>query len=374
MNNLFKYTINVRRLFVFFCSFFIFFIILFSHKFCNLKEHHALTICTFADLIKPEMIDKFKEKTGMNVIVKYCELDAEFWTQLSTNNGEGFDLITPVDGIVARLKNANLLKKIDKSKIENISGIDDKFLSKEFDKNLDYCLPFAWTYYAIGYKKKFFENANKLPNSLQAIFEPNKFFVNYLDLLTNYKIAFFEDNPLEMLFLAGQYLLGDEIETLNQTAMQDLVKATFIQMKNNWLYAFVAANMQYYLSAVVPVVISYASMLKDLVEESPEEFGILFPKEGSVLVQQNFCIPKGAIHENEAHEFINFFLSEEMLKDVFDSSGYLPVKTEALIDIKNENPGFGDLIPNQEQFDKLIFVKQLFSAEKTEEIWLSIKS
>src|SRR3546814_20055715 len=39
-----------------------------------------------------------------------------------------------------------------------------------------------------------------------------------------------------------------------------------------------------------------------------DDIGYILPKEGGLLWQDSFCIPTGAPHVEEAHEFINYIL------------------------------------------------------------------
>jgi spermidine/putrescine transport system substrate-binding protein len=331
-----------------------------------------LNICTFADLISEDLLEQFTKETGIKVNCKYCELDSEIWTQLSMSEGKGLDIVTPIDATAARLTKAKLLQKVNKKLLPSLGGYHQVFLNKDFDPDLEYNTPFAWTYYAIGYNKSFFEPYEVVPTSLQAIFEPDKVFKNNLELLNSYKVIILEDNPQELLFLGALYNSGT-IANLTQPEERKKIKKLFIAQKRNWLYAYVSANMQYYLNSVVPVAITFAALLKELIDEERESFGCCFPEEGSALVAQNFCIPVGSKNVEAAHKFINFFMSDKMLLEVFNSSGYLPVKENLLTVLKEENPDLESFIPTEEQMQKLVSSNSIMTDREIQHTWLAVK-
>jgi spermidine/putrescine-binding protein len=337
-----------------------------------LRPKNELNVCTFADLIDVELIERFEEETGIKVNCKYCELDPEMWTQLVATGGKGLDLITPADFVAKRLLNAGLLQKIDKSLLSNLGDYHEIFLDKEFDKELDYCVPFGWNYYAIGYNKKFFAPHGITPTSLQSVFEPEKSFFDVPALLSNYKVAVFEDNPHELISLGSLYLFGS-VGKLAEAGVSSKVIDLFVTHKRLWLYAYVSANMKYYLSSVVPIVISMASLLKDLLEEDGDTFGSCVPQEGTIFVPQNFCIPKGAKNLSAVHKFIDYFMSSDMLLEVFHAGGYLPVKKSLLRSLKEE-AALCTLIPSEKEMKKLLPGTIPLTPRQVEQAWLAVKS
>ncbi len=366
--------VNIARITIFSFYLTLIFILLFVPKLVKyFSPRDELSICTFADLMPIDLIEKFEKETGIKVNVKYCELDPEFWAQLALNNGKGLDLVTPTDFIASRLVKAGLLQKVDKSLLSNMVGFHEKFLRKDFDQDLDYCIPFSWNYYAIGYNKEFFQKYNQPePTSLQAVFEPQAFFDNP-EMLQKYKVALFEDNAQELIFLGALHLFK-EIPTAFSVLDQKRIKDLFIQHKHNWLYAFVSANMSYYLNSVVPVVLCFASLLKNLLEDNFEKIGSFYPKEGSVVVPQSFCIPIGAKNLKAVHKFIDFFIENQLQLEVFDAGGYLPVKSELLKSLRTDRPEFFNFIPSAEEMENLVFINQVMSLEETEQLWMGIKS
>lgn len=337
------------------------------------RPSNELNICTFADLIDldAKYFERFEQKTGIRVNVKYVELDSEILVQLVAGKGAGFDLVTPSDVIVSQLVKAGLLQKLNYQLLEKKVRSHDTLSKKDFDPGLNYCLPFAWTYYSIGYNKSYFEGSGVVPDSLQAIFDPDVFFGDHTELLKNYKVALLEDNPQELLLIGGLYLFGD-VSGLTERSQVARIIDLYGQHKHRWLYAYISSNMLYYLSSVVPVVLSFTSTLKRAIEEDSSVFGSACPKEGSVLVPQNFCIPSGAKNVEAAHKLIDFFMSDEVLEEIFETSGYIPADDKMLKQLRN-NHEFGALVPNESLLEKMIPVTRNFSFREIERAWLAVK-
>ncbi len=333
-----------------------------------LRKKEELVLYTFADLLDNELIEKFEKQHGIKVNVKNFELDSEIWTQLFINKGAGADLITPSSNIVTRLSKAELIQKIDFSRLSNADNLHPLFCDKRQDCIIKSCsVPFAWSFYALGYNKKSIEKLQRKPSSLAAIFDPGKYFgVSSSD----YKVVIYEDNPQELLLLGSLFLYGHAKKSFDHETLKE-IKRLYSVHKHKWLYSYINANIMYYLTFAVPVLLTFASHLKNIIEEHPEDFDMAIPEEGSVLVLQNFAIPKKSKNVDAAYKFINYIMQDSVMMDFFNYYGYLPAKKNVLDEIRQN---FSRFVPSEEQMKRFISVDQNITPEQAESFWIGVKS
>jgi spermidine/putrescine transport system substrate-binding protein len=120
-----------------------------------------LYIYNWADYIDPETINDFEqyyyEQTGKNLNVVYSTFDTnEVMLTQVMNNDERMDLLCPSEYAIERLVRNNMLMELDKTKLHNISNIDQRIYDKVdavFDDIVinntqialsDYFVPYMW--------------------------------------------------------------------------------------------------------------------------------------------------------------------------------------------------------------------------------------
>lgn len=325
----------------------------------------VLTVCTFQDVINPDIFEQFQEATGIKVDMKYCDSDNELWSQLYLNRGQGFDLVTAADLTVNRLKRNGLLQQVDKTRLSNLDLIAPRFLGKPNDPENDYGIPFVWTYYCLGLYKPFFQD-HELPDSLAYVYEPNADFLERDGL----RFCVFEDNPYDLIFIGALYRFGD-VQNLGSEPRFSELKSV-MEHQHRQVYAYINANTAFYLSSMVPMALTNASQMRMLMQESPEEYAMVFPKEGSLMDTQNLCIPIGAKHVELAHKLIDFLLQRDIGLQVFQEGGFLPVHNDVIEGVHEICPDF--YYPTDEDFTKIVNTNQSLKPEQAELIWLDAKT
>ena len=64
------------------------------------------------------------------------------YTKLSS--GASYDVLVPSDYMIQRLIEEDLLQKIDLTKVPNVSNLMNTTINKEYDKNMEYSVPYFW--------------------------------------------------------------------------------------------------------------------------------------------------------------------------------------------------------------------------------------
>jgi spermidine/putrescine transport system substrate-binding protein len=345
-----------------FIGFFVF--VLYVPRFFDnlLPKKDVISFYTFSDLVSPELIKEFEEQEGVTVKLKYADNDIEFWSQLYATGGRDYDLVTPTDFVVKVLLEKNLLQKVKTDCLENVSKLDSFFFHKDLVEG--FYLPFAWSFYGIAFNKK--KLGELCSDSLVYVFQPEK--VLSSEQMKNYKICVLEENPQDLLSLAGIY----QFASTNISSEKRLKSATqmLIEQKK-CVYAYVASNLKFYLSAGAPVALTQASLVKSLLDEDQGSYGFVFPKEGSLLMVQNFCIPRKAKRPDLAHKLINFFISHRASEETARLTGYLPINKDSLANVRKHSSS--ELVPTECQMKKLYRFDLSLQLRDAEEAWQRVK-
>lgn len=332
------------------------------------QDENTLTICTFSDIVGPELINKFEKKFNAKIKVKYCDSDAEFWSQLYINKGKGFDIVTPADYVVDNLVKFDLLQKIHPFFRKKANAENSMVFS---EKNSDYKIPFAWTFYGIIYNKLYFEKYNSNLNSWSFIFQP-EIPISMSKISDNYKVVILEDNPQDIIFLAHLYLFKN-VSGINSKYNQNAVKK-LLQIQRKYLYAYILSDIDYYLDGIAPAGLTVVnSQVRKTVLKKSKKMHFTIPSEGTVYFSQNFCIPKGAENVKLAYKFIDFCMKEEGMKSIFHHSGYLPVNYEMAKNVCF-NIMHSSLWPNKVQTKKMFPITSKLSYKDAEDIWTQVKA
>ena len=352
----------ISRSWIFFVTSLVIFISLYFFSIFKLHSEQEICVCTFADLLNKEIVSEFEKETGIKVLLKYCEFDSEFLSQMSSFSGKNIDLVTPTNFIAKKLlKKALIDDFIDTSSIKNLKSVHPKFKNgyASLEKS---SIPFAWTYYIMAYNPAFFEN--ETPKKLAAIFDAAQEFKSD-SLLKKYKFSIFEDNPLEIISLLSLFAFGKTGELTSQEKLTQALKKLGNYKKH--LNSYISSNLDYHLKFTSPLILTHASLFKKTENKS---LTFCVPEEGTLIVPQFFCISKNSSKKELAIKFINFILQEKIMTQIFQKSGYLPCN-ENLLKCLEEDP----LVPTRLDLDKKFFIiEDSVDSSFVESCWFYIKN
>lgn len=126
---------------------------------CGNREQ-ILKIYNWGEYMDPEVYEGFEdwyyEQTGKTIKVKYKEFDTNesMYTEISVNKAD-YDLVCPSDYMVERMRNAGLLKPLNKKiftadKELYYDGLWD-MVNDSVDPGLAYSMPYVWGTFGIMY-------------------------------------------------------------------------------------------------------------------------------------------------------------------------------------------------------------------------------
>ncbi len=275
-------------------------------------QDKVVNVYNWSDYVGDGVLDDFTKETGIKVVYDVYDSMEMMETKLLAG-GSGYDVIVPTDRNLARLIQANVLQKLDMSKIPNVQyqwkEIADRLAT--YDPGLEHAANYMWGTTGIGYNvDKIKERMPEAPlNSWAMIFDPaviSRFADCGIQVL---------DSADDMIPAALNYLglppNSKKSEDLQKAG--DLLKSvrTHIQKFHSSEYINALANGDICLA------VGYSGdvlQARDRASEADNGVNIQYsiPKEGALMWLDSFAIPADAPHYDNANAFINFMLKPEI--------------------------------------------------------------
>jgi spermidine/putrescine transport system substrate-binding protein len=296
-----------------------------------------------------KLLSNFEKKYNVNIDYQYIDTVDEIREKLVAGQ---YDVVMVPDYLVKKLLKENLLSKLKKEQLTNLSLIEEGFSTPYYDPKLEYCVPFSWGTVGVGYNKKYVTKEEA--SSWNVLFDQK--FKGKISML---------DVPKE-LFVAALKSLGYSINTTNVKELKT-AKEKLIEQKP--LVKMYSSNFRDPL-AKEEIWIAQGwngDMVKAKAANPNIEYSI--PKEGSSAWKDNFCVHSKSTNVELATQFINFVSSPEMAALFTNEAQYAsPVKgTDPFLkdDIKNNL----SIFPAPEQVRTLEFYGDTDNTKFYTETW-----
>lgn len=317
----------------------------------------VLNVYNVGDYIDEELITKFEEETGIDVLYETYDTN-EMMYQKVKSGSTNYDLVFPSDYMVEKMKSEDLIQKIDFKNIPNIKYIDKTFLNPIYDENNEYSVPYMWGTFGILYNKNM-------------VTDP----VDSWDILWNPKYSgniMMFDSVRDTTAIALKKL-GYSINTTNPKEVNE-AKELLIKQKDLVMAYVNDEGKDRLLAGEAAMGIIYSGDAVTLMDQDSNlEYAI--PKEGTNKWVDAMCIPKTAQNKEQAEMFINFLLDPENAKVNAEYIGYSIPNTGALKLLDEETISNPVAYPSKELLDKCeTFVDLGNDIKIYDRAWIELKS
>jgi len=341
-------------------------------------EEPILNVYNWSDYIGKDTVAKFQAATGIKVNYDVYDQNETLEGKLSAGHS-GYDVVVPSTiPYLARMIQAKIFLKLDKSKLTNYGNLDPQILANAAaaDPGNAYGVPYMWGTTGIGYnidKVKKVLGAGAPVDSLSLIFDPanaKKLAACGISLLDTADEVF----PAALAYQGHPPLSRDEKDL---ELAGDTVKKVrpFIKKFHSSQYINDLANGD------LCVAFGYSGDIfqaKQRAEDAKNKVKIAFtiPKEGAMLWIDQMAIPADAPHPDNAHKFINFILRPEIAAGISNEVAYANPNAKAtpLVDPEiRKNP---NIYPSAAVKQRLFFdtpASQQYERARTR-LWTKVKT
>lgn len=320
-------------------------------------EKASLNVLNWSSYIPDEVVRDFEKETGIKVNYGTYSSNEELLAKISSAKEGTYDLIFPSDYMIELMINRNMLERLEKSNLENINNINEKYLNLEFDKNNDYSLPFLAASTVIAY------NTNKIEDNI----------TSYNDLLNSkYKenIVLIDDQRI-IIGMALQALGYD----MNDTDINHLsqAKTWLLKLKKN-VKAFDSDSPKTFLiNGEVDIAVLWNAEAAIAMRENGA-IKAIFPTDGFAISIDNYAIPVGAKNTENAYKFIDYLLREDVMKKIIEDYPYKNInkKTDEILSYDYLSNNAANI--DDETYIRGSFVKNIGeSIRNYDKLWAEIK-
>ena len=323
------------------------------------KNSNVLYVYNWGDYIDPELLTKFKEETGIDVKYDVYDTNEIMYQKLNSGN-VSYDIVIPSDYMIEKMKEEDMLAKIDYSNIPNYKYIGEQFKNLAYDPTNEYSVPYMWGTVGIIYNTK---RVSDPVDSWNILWNPK------------YKDQVIMPDSVRDAMAVAEKKLGYSLNTENLDQIEDAKKELMTQKKDGLILAYMVDQVKdAMVGGEASLAVAWSGDAVTMIERNPD-LAYAIPKEGSNKWFDAIAIPKNAKHKENAEKFINFLCDPENAEQNVEYIGYSTPNTAAYEllpeDIKNDKVAY----PDEESLKNCEVFIDLPSKilRKYDEAWLEIK-
>jgi spermidine/putrescine transport system substrate-binding protein len=248
----------------------------------------VLSVYTWSDFIKPELIGRFERERGCRVVLDTFESNEAMYAKLRAG-ATGYDILTPSSYMVSLMRAQGLLRRLDRSLLPNLAHVDPDYLAMAIDGAMDHSAPYMITNTGIAYLE-----------GRVADVVPSWRMFGRTDLRG--RMTMFND--MRETIGAALKTLGYSINTASAAELAE-AEVLLLEWKRN-IAKF--DNEQYKIGLASGEFLLVHAWSGDIFQVRRENPDVRFfvPEEGTIISCDDLVIPADAREPALAHAFIDF--------------------------------------------------------------------
>jgi putrescine transport system substrate-binding protein len=293
------------------------------------KDKGVLNLYIWTDYLAPDTIATFEKQTGIKVRVSYFDTNETLEGRMLTGSS-GYDVVLPTAPYLQRQVRSGAYLPLDKTKLPNLANLDPAIMARVAlnDPGNAHGVVYAWGTYGIGYNAK--RVAEVLPgvplNSWRLIFDPA-----YAAKLAKCGINLL-DAPAGVVRLVLRYL-GKSPDAPTAQDLAD-VEAVLSKIRPYIRTIDSSINIQAMANGDICVALGYNGDFVQARNRAKEakngiKIGYVIPEEGSLLWFDMLAIPRDAPNVANAHLFINYLMTPQVIANISNFIGFANANSAA---------------------------------------------
>jgi spermidine/putrescine transport system substrate-binding protein len=269
------------------------------------KPAPVLHVYTWADYVKPELVQRFEAEQRCKVVIDTFDSNESMFAKLKAG-ATGYDVVTPSSYMVGVLNSQGLLQPLDAALIPNRKNVDTEYLKIALDPQMDHSVPYMLTNSGLAYLK------SKVKDPV-----PSWAMLDRADLKGRMTML----NDMRETIGAALKSLGYSLNTTDDKQLSE-ARDVVVRWKRN-LAKF--ENEQYktgIASGEFLLVHGYSGDVLQVQKENPDVVFVV-PREGTSVSCDDLVIPKSAKEKPLAHAFINFLHDADVAAENSNFISYL---------------------------------------------------
>lgn len=270
------------------------------------SNDNILNLYLWSGEIPDTVIQQFERETHIKVNYATYDSNETMYAKFLAVDNPGYDIVQPSSYFIARMRRKDLLMPLDKSKITNWHYLNQSVLHPAYDPERTYSMPGIWGVTGIFVNTKFYD-----PSQIHA-------WSDFWQVKYNNKLLLIDD--LREVFSVGLLSLGLSPNTHDPAQIKQAYQRLIDLLPNVKLFA----------NDAVPSIIADDDAVigmawnGDVFSASQDNPNVTFiyPQDGFVVWADDFAIPRGAKHVENAYLFLNFIERPDINAEIIRSAGY----------------------------------------------------
>ncbi|MCB1882541.1 MAG: extracellular solute-binding protein [Geminicoccaceae bacterium] len=267
-----------------------------------------LFLYNWSNYIPPELLARFEKESGIKVTLDVYDSNETMVAKLQAGAG-GYDVVLPSTYMIKPMVAQGLLEEIDAASLPNFKNVKETFRKQPFDPDNAYTAPYLWGTTGYSYDSARVPGGS-LPESWAPFFEPPP----ELDK----QVAAMNDEV--EVWNAAAYYLGIDKCTADKAEAQKILDLLEAQKPHLAMYQSDGTIDR--MAAKEVIMHQQWNGAAHRTKEKLPSVVYVYPKEGLTLWGDNFAVPKGAPHLENAKTFINWMMDPKNIAEASNFAGY----------------------------------------------------
>ena len=281
--------------------------VIFASQFSAISGKQTLRVFNSGEYIDMDLVSQFEEEYNCEVVYETYDSNESMYTKLQS--GSTYDILVPSDYMIERLISEEYLHQIEWNYIKNKDAIIPKLVEDNlYDPGSRYSVPYYWGNVGILYNKNIVDKKD-----LEAGWEVLR--------NTKYKGQVYMYDSERDSFMVALKALGYSMNTKDKGELQEAYEWLINQsetMDPVYVGDDVMDNM---ISGNKAMAVVYSGDAAYVINEN-EDMDYYVPEEGTNQWYDAMVITKYCRNTELAHQFINFFLNEDVAIQNTEYIGY----------------------------------------------------
>lgn len=320
------------------------------------SDENVLNVFNWSEYLPESVIKSFEKKYNIKVNYMTYSSNEEMLARIMAGD-DIFDISVASDYMVDVMRKQKLMEEIDAKNIPNLKNIGTEFMNLSFDPGNKYSVPYMWGTGVIAV------NTSKVSGNI----------TSYSDLWdVKFKNSLVVLDDQRALIGIALKKLGYSINETDPAKLEQ-AKQELLKLKAN-IKTFDSDSPKTQLINGQATAGYMWGAEAALAQKENKDIKVIFPKEGMYLWQDNFVIPKGALHKKNAEAFINFLLDPEVSAEISKAFPYANPNIAAHQYIDKSILNNTAVYPTDSDMKKGERIKDLGDATKLyDKIWTEVK-
>lgn len=266
-----------------------------SSKEATKKDAGELNLFIWTEYMPESVIKAFEKETGVKVNMITYSSNENMLAKVKGGAKGIYDIVVPTDYMVEKMIKENLLAKINKDALKNINNIDPVYANPSYDPKSQYSVPFM-----VGLAALIIDKTKVTDDitSFSQIFDPK--YKSSIVILDDYRA----------IIGAVSRSMGFDMEPPEKEFAK--VDAKLQTLKPNIKLRDSDSPKTAMLNGETAIGYMWNAEIAICLQERPDDFKVVFPKEGCYLFIDSMVILEGAKNMDNALKFIDFILRPEI--------------------------------------------------------------